>query len=236
MVTAAACRPRCWVRSSSVACGRRRLPSRRGVSARPRPRSSDCAQYSLRPSVHGGVTMLRSRWPMSKWLLADGIAGWGSSQAYPLLAGPSVGSDGLGGLKAAQSLISGPMPRAAPGRRQHRSFGGVERARTRRVGADAAGVPLGDGGRCRERRRGRGRGSRLGPLTPRLDLRARLRAIHEHGEDHCARVPTSGSSPRPSTGCRCRWSPARCSPSCAPSSSRRAWSTSSARHRACPAW
>jgi O-antigen/teichoic acid export membrane protein len=65
-------------------------------------------QYSVRPTVHGGVAMMRSRWSMSKWLLASGIAGWGSSQAYPLLAGPAVGDTGLGGLKAAQSLISGP--------------------------------------------------------------------------------------------------------------------------------
>ena len=45
---------------------------------------------------------------MSKWFFAGGLASWGSAQAYPLLAGPGVGPVGLGGLKAAQNLMSGP--------------------------------------------------------------------------------------------------------------------------------
>jgi O-antigen/teichoic acid export membrane protein len=65
-------------------------------------------QFSVVPSLRGGVAMVGSRWPMSKWLVASGAAGWGGSQAYPLLAGPAVGDAGLGGLRAAQSLISGP--------------------------------------------------------------------------------------------------------------------------------
>jgi glycosyltransferase involved in cell wall biosynthesis/O-antigen/teichoic acid export membrane protein len=65
-------------------------------------------QFSVRFTRHGGPAMIRSRWPMSKWLFAGGLASWGSAQAYPLLAGPGVGSVGLGGLKAAQNLMSGP--------------------------------------------------------------------------------------------------------------------------------
>ena len=64
-------------------------------------------QFSVRFSLRGGVEMIRSRWPMSKWLFAGGLASWGSAQAYPLLAAP-VGPVGLGGLKAAQNLMSGP--------------------------------------------------------------------------------------------------------------------------------
>jgi O-antigen/teichoic acid export membrane protein len=65
-------------------------------------------QFSVVPRLRGGIAMVGSRWPMSKWLVASGAAGWGGSQAYPLLAGPAVGDAGLGGLKAAQSLVSGP--------------------------------------------------------------------------------------------------------------------------------
>jgi O-antigen/teichoic acid export membrane protein len=65
-------------------------------------------QFSVRFTLRGGPEMIRSRWPMSKWLFAGGLASWGSAQAYPLLAGPGVGPIGLGGLKAAQNLMSGP--------------------------------------------------------------------------------------------------------------------------------
>lgn len=65
-------------------------------------------QYSVGFTLRGGSEMIRSRWPMSKWFFAGGLASWGSAQAYPLLAGPGVGPVGLGGLKAAQNLMSGP--------------------------------------------------------------------------------------------------------------------------------
>jgi O-antigen/teichoic acid export membrane protein len=65
-------------------------------------------QFSVRFTLRGGGGMIRSRWSMSKWLFAGGLASWGSAQAYPLLAGPGVGAGGLGGLKAAQNLMSGP--------------------------------------------------------------------------------------------------------------------------------
>lgn len=65
-------------------------------------------QFSVRVQTRGGYSIVASRWHMSKWLLASSVSGWASSQAYPLFAGPFVGSVGLGGLKAAQSLVSGP--------------------------------------------------------------------------------------------------------------------------------
>jgi O-antigen/teichoic acid export membrane protein len=65
-------------------------------------------QFSVRFTMRGGAEMIRSRWYMSKWFFAGGLASWGSAQAYPLLAGPAVGPVGLGGLKAAQNLMSGP--------------------------------------------------------------------------------------------------------------------------------
>lgn len=65
-------------------------------------------QFHVRFTTRGGFDMIRSRWSMSKWFLAGGLASWGSAQAYPLLAGPAVGPVGLGGLKAAQNLMSGP--------------------------------------------------------------------------------------------------------------------------------
>jgi O-antigen/teichoic acid export membrane protein len=65
-------------------------------------------QFSVRVHTRGGYRMVASRWHVSRWLLATGISGWAGSQAYPFLAGPLVGADGLGGLKAAQSLVAGP--------------------------------------------------------------------------------------------------------------------------------
>jgi O-antigen/teichoic acid export membrane protein len=65
-------------------------------------------QFSVVPAFRGGLAMIGSRWSMSRWLLASGAAGWGGNQAYPILAAPAVGASGVGGLKAAQSLVSGP--------------------------------------------------------------------------------------------------------------------------------
>jgi O-antigen/teichoic acid export membrane protein len=65
-------------------------------------------QFRVRVHHRGGFAHVASRWSISRWLLATGVAGWAGSQAYPFFAGPFVGADGLGGLKAAQSLVSGP--------------------------------------------------------------------------------------------------------------------------------
>ena len=71
------------------------------------------AIYGLRqqhvvPSLRGGLSLLRSRWRMSKWLVGTSLTGWGSSQAYVYVAGAILGPAGLGGLKAAQTLVAGP--------------------------------------------------------------------------------------------------------------------------------
>src|SRR5260221_12716923 len=65
-------------------------------------------RFSVAFSMRGGTEMIRSRWQMSKWFFAGGLASWGSAQAYPILAGAAIGPVGLGGLKAAQNLMSGP--------------------------------------------------------------------------------------------------------------------------------
>jgi O-antigen/teichoic acid export membrane protein len=65
-------------------------------------------QHRVVPSLRGGLSLLRSRWGMSKWLAASSLTGWGSSQAYVYVAGAILGPAGLGGLKAAQTLVAGP--------------------------------------------------------------------------------------------------------------------------------
>jgi O-antigen/teichoic acid export membrane protein len=65
-------------------------------------------QYRVIPSLRGGFSLLRRRWGMSKWLAATSLTGWGSSQAYVYITGAILGPAGLGGLKAAQTLVAGP--------------------------------------------------------------------------------------------------------------------------------
>ncbi|HUI03339.1 MAG TPA: oligosaccharide flippase family protein [Acidimicrobiales bacterium] len=65
-------------------------------------------QFRVTPSLAGGLALLRTRWSLSKWLAGTSLANWGSSQAYMLLAGAILGPASLGGLKAAQTLVTGP--------------------------------------------------------------------------------------------------------------------------------
>jgi O-antigen/teichoic acid export membrane protein len=65
-------------------------------------------QFSLRPSLRGGISFLRSRWHMSRWLASERTANWSASQLYLIVAGALLGPAALGGLKAAQSLVLGP--------------------------------------------------------------------------------------------------------------------------------
>jgi len=65
-------------------------------------------QFRVVPSLAGGVALLRSRWSISKWLAGTSVATWGSTQAYMLVAGAILNPAGLGGLKAAQTLVTGP--------------------------------------------------------------------------------------------------------------------------------
>ena len=65
-------------------------------------------QFSVHPTLRGGISGLRARWHMSKWLAGNSLTGWGASQASTLLASFVLGPAGLGGLRAAQTLVQGP--------------------------------------------------------------------------------------------------------------------------------
>lgn len=65
-------------------------------------------QFSIRPSLQGGVGRMRERWHLGKWLVAVNAAGSAQSQSTLVLTGGLLGPAGLGGLKAATSLVSGP--------------------------------------------------------------------------------------------------------------------------------
>jgi len=66
------------------------------------------SQFSVTPALRGGVDLLRERWAMSKWNAGGQITGWGSSQLYLILTGGLLGPAALGGLKAANNLVTGP--------------------------------------------------------------------------------------------------------------------------------
>jgi O-antigen/teichoic acid export membrane protein len=65
-------------------------------------------QFSVRPTFRGGVPFLRSRWSTSRWLASERVVNWGSGQLYLVVAGALLGPSALGGLKAAQGLVTGP--------------------------------------------------------------------------------------------------------------------------------
>ena len=65
-------------------------------------------QFSVRPSLLGGLAFLLSRLPTSRWLAGERAASWAATQLYLLLAGALLGVAALGGLKAAQALVLGP--------------------------------------------------------------------------------------------------------------------------------
>jgi len=65
-------------------------------------------QFSVRPTFRGGLSGLRSRWHLSKWLAGNSLTNWGSTQASTIIVGVILGPVGLGGLRAAQTLVYGP--------------------------------------------------------------------------------------------------------------------------------
>jgi O-antigen/teichoic acid export membrane protein len=65
-------------------------------------------QYRCVPSRRGGLRLLIERWTLSRWLVGHDLSHWGSNQGYLLVAGIGLGPVGLGGLKAAQTLVTGP--------------------------------------------------------------------------------------------------------------------------------
>jgi O-antigen/teichoic acid export membrane protein len=65
-------------------------------------------QFSVRPTLAGGLPRLRLRWSVSKWLVGSSAASMGSAQAVLLLGAAILGPVGTGGYRAASSLVSGP--------------------------------------------------------------------------------------------------------------------------------
>ena len=65
-------------------------------------------QYRVLPSFSGGWAMLRGHWSMSKWLAGTSLSTSGGTQLSVFIAGIVLGPAGLGGLKAAQTLVMGP--------------------------------------------------------------------------------------------------------------------------------
>jgi O-antigen/teichoic acid export membrane protein len=65
-------------------------------------------QFSVRPTLNGGLERLRHRWSLSKWLVANSVAGMGALQAGTVLSAAILGPIGVGGFRAANSLPAGP--------------------------------------------------------------------------------------------------------------------------------
>jgi O-antigen/teichoic acid export membrane protein len=64
--------------------------------------------HSVRSFFAEGVSLLRTRWVIGRWIAGNSLMNWGSSQGYIFIAGFILGPTGLGGLKAAQALVTGP--------------------------------------------------------------------------------------------------------------------------------
>ncbi len=65
-------------------------------------------QFSTRPSLRGGIGRIRDRWSLSKWLVAANAANQATSQSTLVLTGAFLGAAGIGGMKAATLLVTGP--------------------------------------------------------------------------------------------------------------------------------
>lgn len=65
-------------------------------------------QYRTRPAFAGGWSLLSGRWGVSKWLAGDTLLNSGANQSSIFIAGAILGPVGLGGLRAARTLVAGP--------------------------------------------------------------------------------------------------------------------------------
>ncbi len=65
-------------------------------------------QHRVLPSLAGGVRMLLDHWSVSKWLAGMSLSVSGGGQVSVFIMGAILGPAGLGGLKAAQTLVAGP--------------------------------------------------------------------------------------------------------------------------------
>lgn len=65
-------------------------------------------QFRVIPAFRPDSHWIRQKWSVSRWLAATSVSSWGLNQLYVVLTGAILGPVGLGGLKAAQGLVSGP--------------------------------------------------------------------------------------------------------------------------------
>lgn len=65
-------------------------------------------QFRVGPGRSGGWVLLRERWHYSKWLAGDTLLNSLASQSNVVIAGAILGPAGLGGLRAARTLVNGP--------------------------------------------------------------------------------------------------------------------------------
>src|SRR5579875_450276 len=65
-------------------------------------------QFRNMPSLIGGAQVLRAHWRLSRWIAGSSAVTWASSQAYIFVAAATLGPAGLGAIKAARTLVSGP--------------------------------------------------------------------------------------------------------------------------------
>ncbi|HTZ07889.1 MAG TPA: hypothetical protein VMB72_02385 [Acidimicrobiales bacterium] len=65
-------------------------------------------QHRVLPSLSGGMAMLRDHWSVSKWLAGTSLSVSGGTQLTVFIVGAVLGPVGLGGLRAAQTLVVGP--------------------------------------------------------------------------------------------------------------------------------
>jgi O-antigen/teichoic acid export membrane protein len=110
-------------------------------------------QFRVWPGLSGGWRWLRAKWAVSRWLAANSTASWGLTQLYAVLTAVILGPAGLGGLKAAQGLVSGPsyvlvqaggsvgLPEASRAYDKH-GWTGLNRVSRLVTGAGAASVGL----------------------------------------------------------------------------------------------
>ncbi len=110
-------------------------------------------QFSARVTMRGGLERIRSRWGLSKWLAGVNVMASASQQSTPVITSIYLGPTGIGGLKAAASLVSGPslvliqaggsigLPEAAKGLKD-RGWPGLRRVARYITGAGMASVGL----------------------------------------------------------------------------------------------
>ncbi len=65
-------------------------------------------QFQTQPSLRHGIDLIRRRRRLSQWLVAGNLTSTATTQSTALLTGAFLGPTGIGGLKAATSLMAGP--------------------------------------------------------------------------------------------------------------------------------